>query len=385
MRILLSAPPTPSHALPLLPLGRAADRRGHDVAVLARSDLDEALKPLSVLSVEPSFAALRQRAARRILGDAAPAGPTPMRSVASGLTPAMVCELFVGARMELSADASLQAARQFAPDLIVSDEMDAIGPFLAAALDLPWASHALSLFAGPAFTRTFNQMLEEQLERRDLRCSPRIAHLDPWPESLQPAGWKPSSDRIVVGPDPTPRRQLPAPGPSGRAGTRPSALFTLGTTAQDDAALGEVVSSLCDQNVDVVATAITASAREALSAYPQVRVVDFTPLVDLLPNVDAVVCAAGAGTVLAALRHARPLLMLPLVSEQPLIAAEVSRAGAGITIDTPAAAGVKFQQLLARPLHATRAHDLASAIAAMPTPDEALNRLLQRIDPVVNR
>lgn len=53
-------------------------------------------------------------------------------------------ENFAGVRVDLSYDDALGQARRFAPDPLVCEVFDFVGPMVAAALDLPWAAHAAS-------------------------------------------------------------------------------------------------------------------------------------------------------------------------------------------------------------------------------------------------
>lgn len=49
-----------------------------------------------------------------------------------------------------AADAE-RAAREFAPDLVVADAADCLGPFVASALGVPWAAHGFGTAVPDAF------------------------------------------------------------------------------------------------------------------------------------------------------------------------------------------------------------------------------------------
>jgi hypothetical protein len=70
MRILFSGPPDFGHTLPLLPLAQAARQAGHDVAILTHTSMSQVVSPLRVLTVEPSFDALRAETVRRLMNPA---------------------------------------------------------------------------------------------------------------------------------------------------------------------------------------------------------------------------------------------------------------------------------------------------------------------------
>jgi UDP:flavonoid glycosyltransferase YjiC (YdhE family) len=56
------------------------------------------------------------------------------------------------------------------------------------------------------------------------------------------------------------------------------------------------------------------------------------PQLELLPQLDAVVCHAGHNTVCETLAHGIPLIVAPIRDDQPIIAQQVVDAGAGIRL-----------------------------------------------------
>jgi UDP:flavonoid glycosyltransferase YjiC (YdhE family) len=56
------------------------------------------------------------------------------------------------------------------------------------------------------------------------------------------------------------------------------------------------------------------------------------PQLELLPQLDAVVCHAGHNTVCETLAHGIPLVVAPIRDDQPIIAQQVMDAGAGIRL-----------------------------------------------------
>jgi MGT family glycosyltransferase len=61
-------------------------------------------------------------------------------------------------------------------------------------------------------------------------------------------------------------------------------------------------------------------------------VTQWVPMLELLPQLDAVVCHGGMNTVCEALAHGVPLVIGPLINDQPITAEQVAAAGAGIRI-----------------------------------------------------
>src|SRR5258708_39339031 len=65
---------------------------------------------------------------------------------------------------------------------------------------------------------------------------------------------------------------------------------------------------------------------------PNVLVRSRVPQLELLPQLDAVVCHAGHNTVCEALAHGIPLVVAPIRDDQPIVAQQVVDAGAGIRL-----------------------------------------------------
>lgn len=68
------------------------------------------------------------------------------------------------------------------------------------------------------------------------------------------------------------------------------------------------------------------------AAPPNVLVRSCVPQLELLPQMDAVVCHAGHNTVCEALAHGLPLVVAPIRDDQPIIAQQVVSAGAGVRL-----------------------------------------------------
>lgn len=375
LRILFSSPPAHGHLIPLLPLARAAREAGHAVALLTHQSMASVTTPLDVLNLEPPFEQLRAEAGRRLAGSAAAAGR--MRSVETGLTADMVGELFVRIRLDLSGNEALKHAALFRPDLVIADELDSIGPLIAAEHHVPWASHAAGPIPSQKWRERLNSILADSLTRRGLRPTQRLAHIDPWPDMLQPDDWQPPADRIPVQPQPLPSPEDSEPALQIVRGTRPIVLVTLGTTAQNSHVLHAVLTSVAAVDADIIVTGMDDAAVRAAGLPPeQVHSVKFVALDALLNCADAVICAAGAGTLLAVLRRGKPMVCLPLVAEQPVNAERVSAVGAAMVIDDPSRAGAAVMKVIQNDKYRAASQRMAEVIQNLPQPAAALNSLL---------
>ncbi|MEO7261320.1 MAG: glycosyltransferase [Jatrophihabitantaceae bacterium] len=92
------------------------------------------------------------------------------------------------------------------------------------------------------------------------------------------------------------------------------------------------------------------------------------PMLDLLPELDAVVCHGGMGTVTEALTHGVPLVVAPIRHDQPAVAAQVARAGAGIAVSFSSASaaelGSAVTAVLTEPAYRAAAHRVAESFTA---------------------
>jgi MGT family glycosyltransferase len=65
---------------------------------------------------------------------------------------------------------------------------------------------------------------------------------------------------------------------------------------------------------------------------PNVLVCPSVPQLELLPQLDAVICHAGHNTVCETLAHGLPLVVAPIRDDQPIIAQQVVDAGVGVRL-----------------------------------------------------
>lgn len=369
MRILFSSTPAHGHLLPQLPLARAFRDRGDQVAVMTAGLFAPVLAPESIelLPAGPGADVLFAESIRRTGVDPA-ADPTPEA----------VAEFFAGTRIDLTADDALAAARAFAPDLIVAEAMDFVGPLVAAALDIPVATMAFGPAIPAEFTDGISRVAAVRYADRGLTPVPARWYLDPCPDLLQPPGWHLPQKRLPVRPEP---HQGPGPAstpaaasrPASRPGDRPRVLVTFGTHFSDPATLIPIITELRAAGAELVVTlGLTARAEDYGTAGDGVTFTGFAPLAELLHDVDLVVTHGGAGTTLGTLARGLPLVVVPQGADQFLQAAVVSAAGAGIAVqpgpDVPQAVAKAVTTLREDAAYADAARAVAEQIAAMPSP-----------------
>ncbi|WP_394615826.1 glycosyltransferase [Lentzea sp. JNUCC 0626] len=370
MRILFSSVPQHGHLLPLFPLARAFQERGHDVAVLTAAGMAPviAAQGLGHLPAGPLPDVLFAEVARRTGADPA-----------SAPTPGSVAEFFAGTRIDLTADEALRVAAEFRPDLVVAELCDFVGPLVAAAADVPVATLAFGPPLPPVFTDAMNGLARTRHEARGLPWRERTWLLDTWPASMradewqQPAGWLPLRPEAFREPGAVRGEGVPVSG-------RSRVLVTFGTWFSDPAKLSPLVRALSELDVDVVVTlGLAATAEQFDVDRERVRFVGFTPMEELLDGVDAVVTHGGAGTTAAALMKGVPLVVLPQGADQFFQAERVAAAQVGVALappeQTPDAVVEAVRRVLGDASIRENVVTVAKEIAAMPNAPEVAAQL----------
>ena len=376
MRILFSGVPALGHLLPLVPLARAAQAAGHDVALLTsggmREPLATELPTVPVLAAGPMPPDLFSEVARRIPGS----------DPANRPEPAAVAEFFAGTRVDLTADDAERAARGWAPDVVVADAVDLVGPLVAAELGVPYAIVAFGPEVPEEFRRPMAELVLPRYAERGVVPTPPIALLDPTPVSLQAPGWTQPPVTIPFRSEPHSRPDTTAEplAPVPVRGGRPRVLVTLGTVFGDAALLTAILDGFQPDEADLVAT--VGVIGERLDDSEHVRFVPFRPMRELLEGVDLVVAAAGAGTVLAAASVGVPMVLLPQGADQFINAARAAEAGVAVVVDEPSAVGPAVHRMLAERSHFAAARRLGDETAQRPSATDAVRELAERVERV---
>ncbi|WEP00557.1 glycosyltransferase (plasmid) [Streptomyces sp. FXJ1.172] len=372
MRIIFSSTPAHGHLMPLLPLARAFRDRGDDVAVLASAAFGPMLdaERLPLLAIGPEMPDLLAEGARRA-GVDDPTAPSP----------AVAAEVFAGARIDLSADAAIAAAREFRPDVIVAEATDYVGPFVAAALEVPYAKHALGPLIPAEFTDVFDAVAERAYKDRGMAMPTPAWYVDPCPEVLQGSGWQPPQGHLPLraeahrGPAATDGPATPA---TLAVRTRPKVLLSFGTHFGTPALLRPIIEALAPLADLVVGLGLTATAADYSDGFDHVEFVGFIPLAELLDGVDLVVTHGGAGTTLGTLSHGLPMVVVPQGADQFIQAGAVSGARLGAAVLPPAgpeAVAQAVTDVLGNAEYRENARRAAEQITAMPSAREVADRL----------
>jgi L-noviosyl transferase len=375
MRILMFHNPLTGHFLPLLPLARALRRQGHPVAFVSAATMAGSVESegFGLIPSGPTVDAAVAEVTRRTGTD-----------LSGNLSPALVAEFFAGARVDLSVDEALAGAREWAPDLVISEHCDFVGPLVAAALKVPSAvmgidpalePDLLDALAATAHSRYLDRGLEAPAHAPSGRWL-----LDLCPPSLQRDGALPPLERIALRPEPhqgpegTPRApRVPGTG-------RPRVLVSLSTSARGAATvLAPLLQSLSALDVDLVATSGGAPV-DGFGLEPgRAELVTFLPAAELLDGVSVVVHQGGSGTTFGAAARGIPAVVVPGTPGQQRQAFRLQAAGAGLALpigeQAPEAVADAVSRILAEPEFTTAAQRLRDEIAAMPSASEVAEHL----------
>lgn len=383
MRVLFCSSGGAGHLRPMLPLAAAVRRQGHRAAWVTSPD---ALSEPAALEIECFPARLTVAAAResyrrrwpestRLSGEALSAHTYP-RLFGAVVAPAM--------RQPLD-----EAVAAWQPDLVVSEVAALAAPLVCAIQGIPHWTHGIGLPQPPGQLREAARLFAglwtaAALPAPDDGGVYRHLYLDIAPPSLcaSVAPAEGESQRISPAPGGLPVR-WPLP-PALRSmithAGRPRIYLSFGTVFNVSDALVTAIRALSRlQALVIVTTGLDRASAEFGRLPPNVHVERFVDQSELLPLCDAVVSHGGAGTVLGACAFALPQLVLPQAADQFRNARALSACGAarviepgGLTEDAICAAA---QSMLASSGMRSAARRLALEVAAMPSPQDAVDRM----------
>lgn len=361
--------------MPLLPLARALRRQGHKVAFATAAEALPWLRPegFEVLACGPDTDQLTAEAARR-------AGLDILFTSDRDLT----AELFAGVRVDLMADAALEAAQSWAPSLIVCEHYDLVGPLVAGAVDVPCAVAVTTPAPEEDQLAALAATVRSRYTDRGLRPPSRVPSgrwlLDLCPPSMQRQGWRPAADRIELRAGAAPRRDE---GSRTRrpAGTgRPRVLVDLGTEAETSVELGPVLRSLTALDVDLVVAAGDRQVEHLEWAQDRVRVHVGPPAADDWEAVRAVLHHGAPEITLAAVVRGLPAVVVAQSPAHREQAECIAAAGAGIALPAsagdPALISESVGRLLSEPGFTAAAAQIRDDIVVMPTAPDVAGRLV---------
>lgn len=240
------------------------------------------------------------------------------------------------------------AVKVFAPDVLVVDQQAIAGALVTRRDGLRWATSATtSSELSNSFTvfPLFGAWITEELRafqhrmgisaadaaRGDLRFSEQLVLAFSTPELVGGGPFPP--EWLFVGPA-IGTRPTSSPFPwSWLDPNRRHVLITLGTVnaASGERFLSAAVAAM-ERLADRLQAIVVAPDGMLDVSTSNVLVCPSVPQLELLPNIDAVICHAGHNTVCETLAHGIPLVVAPIRDDQPIIAQQVVNSGAGIRL-----------------------------------------------------
>ena len=278
------------------------------------------------------------------------------------------------------------ACREWKPRLVLHEAAEYASAIAAGRYGVPHAQVAISLaeveadsldLAAPALAGYDRQIVQR------LRASP---YLTRFPASLDPSPY-PVTERFRASPEPPARRD---------GSDAPLVYVTFGSVAGELPGAAAVYRTALDALAGLRARALLTVGRgfdlDTLGPVPaNARVEAWVPQAEVLGDARLVVTHGGSGTTFGTLAAGVPLVIVPLFADQLVNAERVAEVGAAVVVepDRGAERGMgtlgpqhvrrlraAIETVLADPSYARAAGRIAAEMAALPSIDDLLARLV---------
>jgi UDP:flavonoid glycosyltransferase YjiC (YdhE family) len=377
MRILFTTNPLYGHLYPMLPLMNAARRADHEVIVATGANFAPEVERhgFAIWSVGPSAQQVRAQSATT---DDDP----PMDQLGQMVEAGM--RLFGRPGIARARDLTPLAA-DWQPDLVVHELTEAAGWQAAAvsgAVDvmhgfgthIPYLVDAMLIVLGAV--RSELGRSDRSLDLTD------VPYVDPCPPLLQPPGGTPFGNVLPLRPETGvvhPREELPES--MRNLPYEKTVYLTLGTAFNVPQLLAQAIDAVRDLHHNVIITTGPGVDSSSFGQVPpHIAMAAFVPQALILKHCAAVVSHTGSGTMLGALGEGLPQVCLPMGADQFSNADQIARTGAGIVVPpdvrTPQTIRAAIEEVLDNPSYAAGARVLQADIAAMPSANEVLTRVV---------
>jgi len=364
------------HLQCLLPLARAAQARGDDVALASGADRRHVVERLGFPFHPVGLDFARQVRWARILLPSFRLGGADEELEAYG-------SFFAGLAGPAAVSELVDLVAAFGPDVVVHEAAELGAPLAASRCGVPYVTHGWGLPLPRRYVRAAARRLAPVWTDHGLPPHPwgglyEHGYIDPCPPSL----WtiEPAVPRGAL------QRSRPAAAMMDdrdiewldRLPTRPTVHVTLGTAGFNRAlrVFRDVLAGLADVDVNVIVTVGPDNDPGELGELaPNATAVPFIAHATLVPRCRLVVCHGGTGSVLSALEHGVPLLVVPQGGDQFRMADAVVRSGAGLALNPGwSVADVRgaVRRLLEGGSFTVAARRIATEIEGMPPSDEVL-------------
>ncbi len=384
MRALFTTHPGFGHFHPLVPLARALQQAGHDVAFASAA----AFLPVFAANGFRGFAAGVDWSA---LGGGS-LEDMQKRQASLGADPsarrAFMAEMFINQFGRRMLPDLIAVCHEYAPDVIIRDSVEFAGCIAAEHLGIPHAS--LQVGAGhPSFLRAKEVAVHldalratvglgadpavEMLHRYlHLTFAPPLYFaeqpLPPTVHCLQPAVFDQSGEEGL-------------PPWTDSLGARPIVYATLGTVFNKlFHPFSAIAAGLADAEVELVMTVGRDLDPAAFGPQPpHIHIERYIPQTLLFPRCRAAILHGGYNSVIAALWHGLPLVIVPLAADQPLNAERCRQLGVAQVVPlselTPARVRAALETVLGDPSYKRNAERFQAAARSLPDITHAVELL----------
>ncbi|HEX8228685.1 MAG TPA: glycosyltransferase [Chloroflexia bacterium] len=320
MKVLFTTHPTASHWHPLVPLARALEAAGHEVA----------------FATSPGFCPTIEAKGFRCFpagADDLPEERQQRREQLVGLSPQeetffTLRHAFAGVRAERSLMSLLDILRDWQPGVVVRENTEFAGCVAAERAGVPHAVVQITA-AWPFFLDAIGPPVARLCELVGLPAENPgdvlygYLLLSPRPLSLwNPAVPVPSTAHAFryAGFSQSGKEELPGwVAELDKQGKRPTVYATLGTFDNERTdILRAILEGLRDEPLNLVLTVGRNRDPQEFGEQPaNVHVERYIPNNLLLPYCDLVLCHGGSGTMMDALSLGLPMVLIPIAADQP--------------------------------------------------------------------
>jgi len=392
MRTLFTTQAGSGHWRPLMPLAKAMQAAGHDVAFATTpvacaplGDLGFRCFPVGIDDwlIEP--------------GAAQTARHDPTMPAAT-----VWVDVFVNIRATHALPDLLTTCEAWRPELLVREMTELAGCVAAERIGIPHAAVQVGAWR-PELHALIGPALDSLRGRVGLRSDPKrtmpfryLLLTQVPPRFIDPVQPLPATAH--------PMRYLPFDAGSGAQEqvqgwietleARPTVYATLGTVNNRTPGLAAaILAALRDEPINLILTiGPNADPEEFGEQPPHVRVEQYVPQSLLLSSCDLVVCHGGFGTVLTALDAGLPLVIIPTAADQPDNARRCADLGVAEVIGpeqrTPEAIQAAVRAVLSEPRYRRSAERLRAQMRAapdLPNTVGLLEQLARKKRPLVAR
>ncbi|MET9850208.1 activator-dependent family glycosyltransferase [Streptomyces ossamyceticus] len=401
MRVLFATHAEKSHFYSMIPLAWALRAAGHDVYVASQPALTEAVTQAGLTAVpvgeDHTFLKQLQEAGQADysggFGQDGVIEPPDTWEGQGPLYRAFVDFYMRGVNNDAFVTGLVDFARYFRPDLVVWEPYTFAGPVAARAVG---AAHARLVFSPDLFQqmrRTFLRLRHEAPEeQRTDPLEPWLGPLSerfgggPFAEDMAVGQWTidtvPADVRFPLDVRRVPMRYVAYNGPATvprwlhEPPSRPRVCLTGGTTLRNQA--GHDAFPLADlrmfEDLDIELVATLRQVPGAEEPVPaNTRLVDFVPLLALLPSCSAVIHYAGGGTWNTALGAGVPQLVIANTWYGLHKGRHLESVGAGLHVADPRELRAPLERLLREPSFGEAARRLRDEVVqALPAPSDVV-------------